>query len=254
VLVEEGRARLLNEHLDRWAVSAELLGMAPPPGRQRLEPLIAEAVERSGIRSGALRLNWSRGRLAGDPAGGPSTIRGIDLPPPGEPTPEHRFWLQLSPCRPCFTPVRLIVSRGERRNPHSLLSRCKTFAYGQAIQARREARRAGADDALLLSTAGGLCCGTTANLLLRRGGRWFTPPLASGCLPGVMRGRALALGMVEEACLTPEDLRRGEGILLINSLGCRPVGALEGERIQADAELEGLWRQVLEVSGPAALG
>ena len=57
---------------------------------------------RSGIRCGALRLNWSRGRLTGDPAGGPTTTRGIELPSPGEPAPEHRFWLQLNPWRPCF--------------------------------------------------------------------------------------------------------------------------------------------------------
>jgi hypothetical protein len=36
----------------------------------------------------------------------------------------------------------------ERRQATSLLSQCKTFAYGQAIQARREARSAGAEEAL----------------------------------------------------------------------------------------------------------
>jgi branched-subunit amino acid aminotransferase/4-amino-4-deoxychorismate lyase len=162
--------------------------------------------------------------------------------------------LQLSPWRPCFEPVRLIVSRTEQRNAHSLLSRCKTFAYGQAIQARREARRAGADDALLLSTAGGLCCGTTANLLVRRGGQWCTPPLASGCLPGVMRGRALALGLAEEASLQPEDLATGEAALLINSLGCRPVVALEGTRLAAHPQPEAFWRSLLGAPGPAPLG
>jgi branched-subunit amino acid aminotransferase/4-amino-4-deoxychorismate lyase len=70
-------------------------------------------------------------------------------------------------------------------------SRCKTFAYTAAIQARREAERAGADDALLHNTHGELCCGTVANLLVHREGRWITPPLSSGCLPGVMRARAL---------------------------------------------------------------
>lgn len=248
VLVEEGRTRLLAEHLERWQVSAALLGMAPTPARERLEPLIGEAVARSGIRFGALRLNWSRGRLTGDPT------RGIELPSPGEPAPEHRFWLQLTPWRPCFEPVRLIVSRTEQRNAHSLLSRCKGFAYGQAIQARREARRAGADDALLLSTAGGLCCGTTANLLVRRDGHWCTPPLASGCLPGVMRGRALALGLAAETTLEPEDLASGEAALLINSLGCRPVVALEGTRLTACPQPEAFWRSLLGAPGPAPLG
>jgi branched-subunit amino acid aminotransferase/4-amino-4-deoxychorismate lyase len=254
VLLEEGRAWLLPAHLERWQGSSALLGMAPPPGREQLEPLILEAVARSGIRSGALRLNWSRGSLASDPARSPSPARGIDLPAPGEAPPSHRFWLQLSPWRPCFEPVCLIVSRTERRNAHTLLSRCKGFAYAQAIQARREARSAGADDALLLSTAGGLCCGTAANLLVRRSGRWFTPPLASGCLPGVMRAQALDQALAEEASLEPEDLATGEAALLINSLGCRPVVALEGARLAAYAQPEALWRSLLEGPGSGPLG
>ena len=51
VLVEGGRPRLLAEHLQRWRTSAELLGMAPPPGENELAPLIVMAVERDD-RSG----------------------------------------------------------------------------------------------------------------------------------------------------------------------------------------------------------
>ena len=42
-----------------------------------------------------------------------------------------------------------------------------------------------------------LCCGTAANLLVRREGRWLTPPLSSGCLPGVMRRLSLPLGLAQ---------------------------------------------------------
>ncbi len=156
---------------------------------------------------------------------------------------------------PTFAPVRLIVSRWERRNAASRLSRCKTFSYGPSIQARREARRAGCDDALLLSTAGGLCCGTAANLLVRREGRWLTPPLASGCLPGVMRQRALEAGLAEEAELQLEHLLAasppapgdGTAAVLLNSLGCRPVAELEGRALPASAlEAQQLWRRLLD--------
>ena len=241
VLVEAGQPRLLAEHLERWRHSAALLGMEPPPDRARLEPLLAEAVRRSAITTGALRLNWSRG----EQVGASSARVGLDLPGPGEPGPRHRFWLQLSAVRPSFEPVRLIVCSSERRNAASLLSRCKSFAYGAMVQARREARAAGADDALLLSTAGGLSCGTTANLLVRRGGAWLTPPLASGCLPGVMRGRALALGLAEEAPLAPDDLGAA---LLINSLSCRPVVSLEGRSLPVGKDPERFWRS-LQASG-----
>ncbi|MFM9110368.1 MAG: aminotransferase class IV, partial [Prochlorococcaceae cyanobacterium] len=122
--------------------------------------------------------------------------------------------------------------------------------YGWAVQARREARAAGADDALVRNISGELCCSTTANLLLRLGGDWLTPPQASGCLPGVMRGRALALGLAEEAAITPERLagwaRAGDGAcLLLNSLGCRPLAALDDQPLPT-AAAETTWRLLLE--------
>ncbi|MEO1002180.1 MAG: aminotransferase class IV [Cyanobacteria bacterium J06638_7] len=246
VLVLDGRPRLLEQHLARWHGGAALLGLEPPPNRQRVAALAREAIARSGIRNGALRLNWSRGA----PAAGPG--RGLTIPDRSR----HRFWLQLTAANPCFAPLRVIVSPTERRCASSLLSRCKSFGYGSAIQARRQARAAGADDALLSSSAGGLCCGTSANLLLRGpGGPWLTPPLASGCLAGVMRGRALELELAREAVISAEELAAGSGAVLLNSLGCRPISRLEGKPLGgqpkeqaeglAEALAEALWRRLL---------
>ncbi len=212
ILIQNGKPLLLEAHLERWRRSAARLGMAAPPAADRLLPLVAEAIARSGSRDAALRLNWSRGNAG----------RGIALPPEDGP-PKHRFWLQLGPWRPGFKAVITIISEGERRNPASQISACKTFAYGWAVQARREAQQRGADEALLLNTAGQLCCATTANLLLLIGGRWLTPPLASGCLAGIMRAQGLAQGWLQEAELWPLDLDRCEAGLLINSLDCRPL-------------------------------
>ena len=264
VLVEQGQARLLDAHLERWRRSAALLGMEPPPTRQLLEPLIAAALQRSQAAGGAMRLNWSRGS---------APARGIDLPADGEPPLLHRFWLQFTPLQPSFRPVTVWISQLERRQGASLLSQCKTFAYGQAIQARREARSAGAEEALLLGTGGELCCGATANLLLLIDGTWLTPPLASGCLPGVMRGRALELGLVHEATLDPGLLLQSvdgsvhdpskdsvtdsvSAALLLNSLGCRPIRAVNGQVLGpadqangnpgwASSLAESLWRSLL---------
>ena len=238
VLVLAGEAQLLEEHLQRWRQGAALLAMEPPPERAWLEPLIQEAIERAALPQGhgALRLNWSRGDGGG---------RGLNLPDAGGAA-AHRFWLQLDPCAPQFSPLKAWISRQEQRAAHSLLSRCKTFAYGQAIQARREAQAAGADEAVLLSSAGELCCGAVANLLVRRQGRWLTPPLSSGCLPGVMRARALALGLAEEARLAPEP-QPGDAWLLLNSLSGRPLLTVDGHRLApfSSGAAEALWRQLL---------
>ncbi len=239
VLVEAGRPQRLEEHLRRWRQGAALLGLADPPAQAWLMPLMEEAIARAGLAhsgSGALRLTWTRGDSDG---------RGIELPA-DSPAARHRFWLQLSAITPAFDPCTVIISRHERRNAESRLSRCKTLAYGQAIQARHEARQAGAEEALLLSTDGSLCCGSTANLLVQRQGQWLTPPLASGCLPGVMRGRALELGLVAESRLEataqPDDCW-----LLINSLGCRSLRRINGDDLRhlSPAEAEAFWRGLL---------
>jgi branched-subunit amino acid aminotransferase/4-amino-4-deoxychorismate lyase len=242
LLVERGQPQLLKEHLERWQGGAALMGMAPPPGAERVRQLAAEAVARSGIGDGALRLNWSRG------GGG----RGIEPPPVGpKGSPGQRFWLQLSAATPCFDPLAVIISATERRCSTSLLNRCKSFAYGSSILARRQARAAGADDALLAGSAGGLCCGTTANLLVLRAGQWCTPPLASGCLPGVMRRRALELDLAQEAQQPIElsELASGQiqAAMLINSLGCRPISAIEGLALAAvePGAAERFWRRLL---------
>ena len=237
ILILNGAAQLLPEHLARWVASAELLGMHPPPSQQDLSSLIDEAIVKSelGQASGALRLNWSRGSGQG---------RGIGIANLNH----HRFWLTLIPYSTHFRPIRTITSRLERRNRDSVSSRCKTFAYTAAIQARREAERAGADDALLHNTQGELCCGTVANLLVHREGRWITPPLSSGCLPGVMRARAISLGIAMEADVG-ETLQSSDQGLLINSLSCRPIEMHDHQSLTAPSSAQELWQLLLDKGG-----
>ena len=58
---------------------------------------------------------------------------------------------ELPPPRP---PARAIVARGVRRNAGSPLSRLKTLGYLDNVLALREARDAGADEAILLNGEG----------------------------------------------------------------------------------------------------
>jgi branched-subunit amino acid aminotransferase/4-amino-4-deoxychorismate lyase len=143
----------------------------------------------------------------------------------------------------------VIVSATERRCATSLLSQCKTFAYGPSIQARRQAQAAGADDALLPSSSGELSCGTTTNLMVRSGlgsgAGWITPPLSSGCLPGIMRQRALALGVALEQSIDENALMGSSGALLINSLGCRAISHLGPTALAIAPDAEALWWSLL---------
>ena len=66
-------------------------------------------------------------------------------------------------------------------------------------------------DAGLVVAAGG-------NIAVRLDGRWWTPPLQSGCLPGVERGRLIDRKKLRERVLYPADLWRAERIAVLSSL------------------------------------
>ncbi len=73
-------------------------------------------------------------------------------------------------------------------------------------------------DTLLWNERGELTEFTRGNLALRVAGRWLTPALASGLLPGIARARLLRERAIEEATLTRDDLARAEGVAFFNSL------------------------------------
>ena len=65
---------------------------------------------------------------------------------------------------------------------------------------------------------------TIGNLAVFSGGRWCTPPIGGGCLPGVERARLVASGRLVEETLTVDDLRGAEALAVVNSLrGWRPA-------------------------------
>ena len=72
---------------------------------------------------------------------------------------------------------------------------------------------------------------TTADPAVRIGGRCWTPPASSGCLPGVERARLLAPGRLHERVLLVDDLRDAEQVAVLDSLrGRRPAELLGGPR------------------------
>jgi len=95
----------------------------------------------------------------------------------------------------------------------------------------RALRHPEVDDVVLVNQRGELTETTTANLALRMGGRWWTPPTTSGCLPGVERGRLLELGRLHERVVTVADLHDAEQVAVLNSLrGWREARLVTGRR------------------------
>ena len=64
-------------------------------------------------------------------------------------------------------------------------------------------------DAVFLNERGEVAEGARSNVFVERDGVFLTPPLSSGCLPGVLRAELLATGRAREAVLWPDDLKTG---------------------------------------------
>jgi len=73
-------------------------------------------------------------------------------------------------------------------------------------------------DTLLYNAHGEVTEFTIGNVAVCLDGRWVTPPLSAGLLPGVMRATLLAEGRLHEAPVHIGDIARASGLALINSV------------------------------------
>jgi para-aminobenzoate synthetase/4-amino-4-deoxychorismate lyase len=79
------------------------------------------------------------------------------------------------------------------------------------------ARHPDADDVLLVNVRGEITESTIANVAALLGGRWITPALDAGLLPGTERAALLEEGTIEEGTLTPAELRVATELRLMNA-------------------------------------
>jgi para-aminobenzoate synthetase/4-amino-4-deoxychorismate lyase len=89
---------------------------------------------------------------------------------------------------------------------------------------RRRERRPDVDDVLLVNDRGEVTESTIANLAVRIDGRWVTPPIEAGLLPGIYRAVLLREGSLEERPVTIGEVRAAEELALVSSVrGWRPA-------------------------------
>ncbi len=229
-----GRPTELAEHTARLRRSADGLGIELPDDlAARLADAIAEllaAEDLAGAEGDAsIRITVSRGRI---------TQRGLLAPVPHvAPT----IVVQASRVVPAAADLLArglhVVGSSVRRDVESPLAGLKTTSRADYVYARLEADRAGADDALFLTTDGYLSEGTSANLFLVRGGELATPSLACAVLAGttrdwLLRWAATAGLTSRETLLTSRDLLEAEEAFLSSSVaGVLPVTRFDGHVI-----------------------
>jgi para-aminobenzoate synthetase/4-amino-4-deoxychorismate lyase len=87
-------------------------------------------------------------------------------------------------------------------------------------QAWLAAEKLGAFDALFINEQGFVTEGGRSNVFIKKDGQWLTPPLTSGCLPGVMRSVVLSDAKYHavEKNITPADVLSAEEVIFTNAL------------------------------------
>ena len=253
-IFETARARRgvvieLAEHLVRLHESAAALELklgiddaALAAGIDAL--LAAESMAGSGadgtdLGDAALRITISRGSIE---------TRG--LLPPGFGDANATIVIQAWPYVP---PPDALLRRGVRaipsavrRDPRSPLAGVKSTSRADYVYARLEATRAGADDALFLTTDGAISEATTANVWLVSGRTVRTPPPEAAVLVGTTRtwllrhAAALGLEPVEET-IRPDDLWTADEAFLTSSV----AGIVPTDLVRRPADRRGTARTVV---------
>jgi len=87
-------------------------------------------------------------------------------------------------------------------------------------QAWLAAEKLGAFDALFVNEQGFVTEGGRSNVFIKKDGKWITPPLASGCLPGVMRSIVLKDSKYQaiEKNISRFDVLNAEEVIFTNAL------------------------------------
>lgn len=206
-LTYEGHVVFADRHLSRLRLACAKLAWdfsLPDFGKTANELLV-----RNNLAVGRARI-----RLAITAGSGPLN----DLTPGGDRVvciTAHPVGIPADSLTACFSPWP--------RNERSPLAGMKSASYAENLIALDHARRQGFDEVIFFNTIGHLCEASTANLFLVSHGALLTPPLASGCLPGITREVVIELANVleipcEERNLLPGDLGHAEEIFLTSSI------------------------------------
>ena len=187
----ETGVRHLERHLERLRCSAAYFGFAHEPAR--IDGVLIDALTTlQSLTPHRLRL-----ALAAD---GTCTVR-------------------AAPLSSLPDTVQVLLA-GDVMATSKALLRHKISLRAQYDLAWQTAESQGAFDMLFENVEGELTEGARSNLFVRLAGRWYTPPLDAGLLPGIMRGVLLddATWNARERRLTRHDLIAAEEIVVCNAV------------------------------------
>ncbi|MBC7463977.1 MAG: aminotransferase class IV [Actinobacteria bacterium] len=143
--------------------------------------------------------------------------------------------LSHSPYEPWTSPAALTTT-GLRVNEKSTISGVKSLPYRENMELIKRANESGFDEVIRFNTRNHVCEGATSNLLLKIHGKWVTPNLASGCLPGITRALCLRWFEIQERSIHRDELADVESVFILSSLrGLQPAISIGPHELVIDS-------------------
>ena len=219
----------LQDHLQRLEDSAKVLFMDLPYSTKELRAATHELVSANGLPSCYIRpiAFFGYGELGVAATGNPVDVVIVSFP-----------WGAYLGEDGQKTGITAMVSSWERVGPNVIPHVAKaTGIYLNSMLATTEARRAGYDEAIMLTRDGYVADGPGENIFVVKNGRLLTPPLSMSILPGITRDTIVtiagALGYpVEETLLIRTDLYLADEVFMVGTATeVAPVRAVDGHEI-----------------------
>lgn len=204
-----GRLCFWDEHWQRFINSAEALSLHVEFAEAELLAAIRELVRMDGLNDAVVK---------------------VSLMQAGEGT---QCYVYARPAMATSGAARLLFASESKQNEHSLLAGHKTHNYMENMLLLASARSAGCTDVVRVNAAGQLTETAVGNFFFVQGETLYTPGLATGILPGVVRAVVLEaaeiLGItVAEGAYFPDALNLMESAFVTNSsVGIQPVDTIK---------------------------
>ncbi len=213
--VHQGRALLLDYHLDRAALGAQRLALNI--SRAQLAKELAAAIAACKFEHAALRMNIARAASA----------RGYRFDPDLAPLIWFSFTALMDDGRQMQAPAQLDIA-SYRLSTQPKLAGIKHMNRLDQVLASAEAQALGADELLLCDQSGTPVAVIAGNLFaLSPEGQWQTPPVDDAGVAGTVRRFLLASTAARERVLSLEDISKAQELFFCNSVvGLRPVARL----------------------------
>ncbi len=219
----------LREHLERLENSARILFMDLPYTVDELRAATHDLVGSNGLASCYIRpiAFYGYGELGVAATGNPIDVVIMSYP-----------WGAYLGEDGQRTGITTTISSWERIGPNVIPHAAKaTGIYLNSMLATTEARRAGYDEAIMLTGEGFIADGPGETIFVVKNGRIFTPPLAMSILPGITRDTVIQVAQVlgypvEETLLIRTDLYLADEVFMVGTAAeVTPVRAIDGREI-----------------------